>query len=116
MWPDKASDRATLVDLITACSRIVSFAERATLEQLERDPQLMSALAFQIAILGEATKRLTLEIRQSNPEVQWKAIAGMRDRLIHGYDEIDLQELWQTVTHDVPTLLEQLERIQTNEV
>jgi uncharacterized protein with HEPN domain len=57
-------------------------------------------------------KRLSLTTRGKNPEVPWKDIAGMRDRLIHGYDSIDVDELWKTATVDLPTLLSQVRRMQ----
>ena len=58
-------------------------------------------------------KRLYLTTRGRYPEVPWKDIAGMRDRLIHGYDSVDVDELWKTATVDLPTLLRQIEKIQS---
>lgn len=72
----------------------------------------MSAISFQISILGEAVKRLSGEFQSHHPEIAWRKIAGMRDRLIHGYDDIDIEELWNTALRDVPNLLVQLRRIQ----
>ena len=72
----------------------------------------MSAVIFQISILGEAVKRLSVEFQSRHPEIAWRKIAGTRDRLIHGYDDIDSEELWNTALRDVPKLVVQLRRIQ----
>jgi uncharacterized protein with HEPN domain len=73
---------------------------------------VVSACCYQIALIGEAVKRLSPEMRARHPDVPWRDIAGMRDRLIHGYDSIDVDELWKTATEDVPVLLERIKRVQ----
>ncbi|MBK5291494.1 MAG: DUF86 domain-containing protein [Acidobacteriia bacterium] len=78
---------------------------------LDQDDRLLSACCYQIAVIGEAVKRLSLITRSKHPEIQWKDIAGMRDRLIHNYDSVDSDELWKTATGDVPALLEQVRAI-----
>jgi uncharacterized protein with HEPN domain len=60
-------------------------------------------------VIGEAVKRLSLEFRARHSGIPWSDIAGMRDHLIHGYDIVDLEEVWKTVTVDVPDLLTALE-------
>ena len=62
-------------------------------------------------IVGEAANRLSTEDQSRYPSIPWKAIVGMRNRLIHGYDAIDLDVLWDTVQIDLPELVEELERI-----
>jgi uncharacterized protein with HEPN domain len=112
MFPDRATDAATLGDLVRACSRVMEYTREASRSKLDRDHQLLSACCYQIAVIGEAVKRLSLTTRDKHPEVPWKDIAGMRDRLIHGYDSVDIDELWKTSTQDIPLLLEQVRRIQ----
>src|SRR5437016_2368116 len=58
-----------------------------------------------IAVIGEATERLSDEFRAARRRIRWRLIAGMRDRLIHHYDPVDLDEVWKTVTTDLPDLL-----------
>jgi len=60
-------------------------------------------------VIGEAVKRLSQDFRTRHPEIPWTLIAGMRDKLIHGYDIVDLDEVWKTADADVPDLLSLLE-------
>ena len=85
-------------------------AEQAA-QIFKQNDLLMSACCYQIAIIGEAVKRVSPATRGQHPEVPWKDIAGMRDRLIHGYDSVDVDELWKTATDDVPALLAQIRTI-----
>ena len=111
MFPDSAADAATLSDLVTACSRVLECTRGLSRSDLDRNHQLLSACCYQIAVIGEAVKRLSVATRGKQPEVSWKDIAGMRDRLIHGYDSVDIDELWKTSTEDMPVLLEQVKKI-----
>jgi uncharacterized protein with HEPN domain len=60
-------------------------------------------------VIGEAVKRLSEAFRERHAILPWALMAGMRDHLIHGYDAIDLEEVWRTATHDVPEVLIKLE-------
>jgi len=73
----------------------------------------MQALAFErvMEVLGEAVKRLPAELRQKHPQVPWRLVAGMRDKISHGYDAVDYQTLWETVQRDVPVLLTTVEQM-----
>lgn len=66
------------------------------------DVKTQSAVLHQLLILGEAVKRLSKEFHASHPEIPWSLIAGMRDKLIHKYNEVDLNEVWRTIQRDVP--------------
>lgn len=102
-------DDAVVLDLLIAARRAVEFASGVTREQLESDLKTQSAILHQLLVLGEAVKRLSDSFRDSHSETPWKAVAGMRDRIIHGYDDIDLGEVWRTVEHDLPLLISLLE-------
>ena len=62
-----------------------------------------------ISIIGEATKRLSDDFRAQHAEVPWKEMAGMRDVIIHDYDEVDLDEVWTVIRENLPQLLADLE-------
>ncbi len=112
MLPDGTTDAATLGDIVSACSKVMEYVEGAHRSDLDHNHQMLSACCYQIAIIGEAVKRLSLATRGKYPEIPWRDIAGMRDRLMHGYDSVDVDELWRTATVDLPTLLGQVKAIQ----
>jgi uncharacterized protein with HEPN domain len=108
---DDTRDAGIVLDLIQAAEKILTFTANKDKAVFIDDVQLISAVSFQIAILGEAVKRLSAQLQSAHSEIPWRKIAGMRDRLIHGYNDIDVDELWNTAIRDVPTLLAQLRRI-----
>jgi uncharacterized protein with HEPN domain len=69
------------------------------------------ALARLVEIIGEAAGRVSQNTQEEYPEIPWREVIGMRNRLIHGYDSVDLSVLWDTVELDLPPLLVHLERI-----
>ncbi|MGH2593303.1 MAG: HepT-like ribonuclease domain-containing protein, partial [Anaerolineae bacterium] len=73
------------------------------------DIKTQSAILHQLMVIGEAVKRLSSEFRARHPDIPWALVAGMRDKLIHGYDIVDLNEVWKTAEADVPDLLAWIE-------
>jgi uncharacterized protein with HEPN domain len=78
---------------------------------LENDRVFFLALTRLLEILGEAARRIPQEVRGRYPGLRWKGITGMRDWIAHGCDELDLDVIWDAVTHDLDPLIERLERI-----
>ena len=80
-------------------------------QQIEADWR--EALAFErvMEVLGEAVKRLPEELKQRYPQVPWRLVAGMRDKISHGYDAVDYQTLWDAVQNDLPLLLTTVEQM-----
>ena len=105
------NDQDTLYDIIIACRRVIAYVDGKTLPALHQDDMLQDALIRRFEIIGEATKRLSLAFRHANADAPWQLMAGMRDRLIHGYDKVDLVRVWAAATESVPQVLPVLERI-----
>ena len=70
----------------------MSFVEHYKFKDFKKDPKTQSAVLHQLMILGEAAKRISKEFAQNHPEIPWSLIARIRDRLIHMYDDVDLQK------------------------
>ncbi|MFN2291057.1 MAG: DUF86 domain-containing protein [Anaerolineae bacterium] len=102
-------DKATLLDIAAAARLVLEFTEGMDKAGFLDDIKTQSSVLHQLMVLGEAVKRLSGSFRVQHPEVPWTLIAGMRDKLIHGYDIVDLEEVWETVSRDVPDLLRWLE-------
>ena len=62
----------------------------------------------------EAARGISQEFRDSHPDLPWKSMVGMRDRLIHGYYDVNVDVVWETITEDLPPLIAQLEKIVSN--
>ena len=102
-------DNQTLLDLARSARLIIEFQKGIDKAGLATDIKTQSAMLYHFLILGEAVKRLSPEFRLQHSEIPWSSIAGMRDRLIHDYDEIDLEQVWDTSQTDVPIFLAMIE-------
>ncbi len=102
-------DDATLLDILKAARLVTEFKGKLAKQAFLRDIKTQSAILHQLLVIGEAVKRLSEDFRAQHPEIPWLRIAGMRDKLIHAYDAVDLDEVWKTVTKDIAPLISFLE-------
>lgn len=100
--------RDYLVDMREAMHNIRSFTDNMTYEQFCSDIKTIYAVTRGFEILGEAAKHIDEEIRAKYPDIPWKMIAGMRDKLIHEYFGIALDIVWSAVQEDLPGLQKDL--------
>ncbi|MBI5115235.1 DUF86 domain-containing protein [Candidatus Poribacteria bacterium] len=89
----------------------VSLSRGRMREDLDTDRTLNLSLTRLLEIIGEAASRVSKEERSNHPEIPWSQVVSMRNRLIHGYDSVDFDILWQIVTSDLPPLIVALESI-----
>jgi len=108
MYP---ADLTRLRHMRDAAREALQFAEGKRRADLDRDRQLALAILKCIEIVGEASAAICAETTVRYPEVPWRQIRGMRNRLIHGYYEIDLDVVWDTVSHNLGPLVAALEKI-----
>lgn len=98
-------DDAILVDMHRAARLAQDFIVGMDQPAFSADLKTQSAVLHQLLILGEAAKRLSESFRGSHPQVPWALISGMRDKLIHHYNVVDLVVVWDTIQDDIPALL-----------
>ena len=103
-------DELIVDDIVNAARLAVEFTLGLDQEAFLADIKTQSAVIHQLLVMGEAVKRLSLAYRESRPQVPWKLVAGMRDILIHGYDIVDMEQVWQTVQADIPDILSNLKQ------
>ena len=107
-------DNVRLRHILDAARESVSFAEGRRRADLDTDRKLNLSLVRLLEVIGEAARSLSPEFRETHPTLPWGKMVGMRDRLIHGYYDVNLDVVWETITEDLPPLIVQLERIVAN--
>jgi uncharacterized protein with HEPN domain len=104
-------DQTRLHHMLEAAREATEMARGQQRGDLDTDRKLCLSLVHLLEIIGEAAKGVSPEFRQKHPHLPWKKTSGMRDRLIHGYFDVNLDIVWQTVTEDLPALTAKLEKI-----
>jgi uncharacterized protein with HEPN domain len=97
--------------MLDAAEKVVNYISQTSRDRFDDDEMRQLALVRLIEVIGEASKQTTPEFRETHAEIEWQKIGGMRDRLIHGYDTVNLDILWNTCNEDVPKLIAQLREI-----
>lgn len=100
-----------LEDIRSAALKAREFVSGLTYDSFATDEKTVFAVVRALEIVGEAAKRIPQEVRDANPDVPWRAMSGIRDKLIHDYTSVNLEIVWKTVEEDLPGLVSQIERI-----
>lgn len=101
-------------DIAESVARISLYTLNMEYEEFRKDKKTQDAVIRNIEIMGEATKKLSEDMRNDNPNIPWKNIAGTRDKLIHSYFGVNIDIIWSIVQIEIPSLLPKIERIYQN--
>ncbi len=94
-----------------AIKDIEDFTKKTSKKKFLKDKKVQSAVVRQIEVIGEAVKNLPLEFKKKNSKIEWKAISGMRDKLIHHYFGVDFEKIWGVINKDIPLLKKEIKSI-----
>jgi len=97
-----------MLEAIASCQ---SYVQGLNQEELAIKPQTLHAIAWNLTILGEAARHVPEEVAQRYPEIPWPQLRGMRNHIVHGYDQIDLEIVWNVVTVELRPLVASIERM-----
>ncbi len=107
-------DSVRIRHILDAACEAVNFTQGRSRADLDNDRQLNLSLIRLLEIIGEAARGISPRFRDAHPELSWKSMIGMRDRLIHSYFDVNLDVVWETVTDDLPPLIAQIKKIITD--
>ena len=104
-------DFVRLRHMLDAAAKVVQFTKGRTRSDLEKDEKLPFALTRLLEIIGEAANQTSQEFRLKHPDLPWRSMTATRNRLIHGYFDVDLDVIWTISSQDIPSLMVHLKKI-----
>jgi len=110
----KRGDKLYLRDILNSIKKIEKYVYKLSYKEFSKNLMIIDAVVRNFEIIGEATKNLSKEIKFSHPEVPWKEIAGMRNKVIHEYFGVNLKIVWKTINERLPELKIKIEEILKN--
>lgn len=101
-------DLAAVADIVESARSIDDYIAGVSREEFIENEQLQDSVIRRLLVIGEASSRLSASFRDARPVIPWREIRGMRNRMVHVYDDIDVKLVWRTARNDVPRLLAEL--------
>lgn len=105
-----------LLDMLLSAKIAISYLQNKSIGDLENNLLIQDAVVRRLLIIGEASNRISQNTQQSLPTIPWRLVRGMRNRLVHEYDDLDLDTVWETVKTSLPILVAELERIVSSDL
>ena len=107
---EQVRDRGRLEHILQAIDKVFEFTKDVKREDFKKDSILYFAIVKNIEIIGEASYMLSLDFKDAHPDTNWKVIVAMRHFLVHGYYQVDPEEVWNVIEQDLLPLKEQVEK------
>jgi uncharacterized protein with HEPN domain len=104
-------DQGRLLDILTHSEKVLFYVKDKSLDELEEDESLQLILRSLFTIIGEAASKLSDDVTKSRKDIPWGKIAGLRHRIVHDYDKINWERIWEIIGDDLPPLIEKLGKI-----
>lgn len=108
---EQLKDEDRVRHMLEAALKAAEFSKGRNRSDLDADEKLMLSLVHLLEILGEAAGKVSEDFRRRHPEIPWSRVSGIRNRLIHGYFDVDLDIVWQTVTDRLPEFIPHLRKL-----
>lgn len=102
-------DDAYLLDMLLAAREAGKFTDGLTFAEFKQNRMAQLAILKAVEVVGEAASQVSTEGKKAHPEIPWTKIIGMRNRLVHGYFDVNLERVWKTVQQDLPLLIALIE-------
>ncbi len=106
-----SEDGVRLRHMLDAAQQTSAFMEGRSREDLDNDTMLMLAVVRLVEIIGEAAQNTSKDIQSASPDIPWRQIKGIRNRLAHAYFDVDLDVIWDIIENDLEQLIQTLERL-----
>jgi len=107
----KRGNSEYLYDMENALNSISDYVKKTSYKKFIKDKKSQDAVIYNIGILGEAVKNISNDLKKAEPDVAWKSIAGMRDKIVHFYFGVNIDIVWNVAKKKVPELKKQVKRI-----
>ena len=107
----KRNDSVYLQHILDAIEQIEIYTSSKSYDEFLRERLIQDGVVRQLEIIGEASRKLSSEFREQQPEIPWQQIIGLRNRVIHAYFEINLTIIWEVIQNDLPSLKKKLTKL-----
>jgi uncharacterized protein with HEPN domain len=101
-------DLQFLLDMLQSAELILTYTAQCSKDEFVENVQLQDSVIRRLLVIAEAARRVSEVTRQALPNISWQEINGMRNRLVHQYDDVNLNIVWDVVQSEIPPLIEEL--------
>lgn len=101
-------DLQFLLDMLQSAELILNYIDQCTKDEFVKNVQLQDSVIRRLLVIAEAARRVSETTRQTLPNISWQEINGMRNRLVHEYDDVNLNIVWDVLENEIPTLIGEL--------